>query len=192
MDRRINKSKRAIMDALLRLISEKSFESITINEIANEADVNRGTVYLHFEDKYDLLNQCIDSQLNPLLQTCQANNGGSLITSKEALLRTFSYLETHAAFYTLMMKDNSIPIFRTRLLALMQESLGQQLANKDDVLPKDITVQFIASAAVGVMEWWLSNEMPKPAADMVEHLNLLLERVSPNPQPAVKAPGAFE
>lgn len=126
------------------------------------------------------------------MQTCQANNGGSLITSKEALLRTFSYLETHAAFYTLMMKDNSIPIFRTRLLALMQESLGQQLANKDDVLPKDITVQFIASAAVGVMEWWLSNEMPKPAADMVEHLNLLLERVSPNPQPAVKAPGAFE
>ncbi|MBS5913907.1 MAG: helix-turn-helix transcriptional regulator, partial [Paenibacillus macerans] len=55
MDRRIAKTRQAIMEAFVMLMGEKSFEKITIQEIADRANVNRGSVYLHFTDKYALL-----------------------------------------------------------------------------------------------------------------------------------------
>jgi AcrR family transcriptional regulator len=63
IDRRILKTKEAINKAFLELFSDKEFEQITINDIADRANVNRGTIYLHYTDKYDLLNKCIDDHL---------------------------------------------------------------------------------------------------------------------------------
>ncbi|WP_277408505.1 TetR/AcrR family transcriptional regulator [Lacrimispora xylanisolvens] len=60
MDRRIKKTRQLIMDTFIDLLSEKEFEKITINDIAERADINRGTVYLHYMDKYDLLDKCIE------------------------------------------------------------------------------------------------------------------------------------
>jgi AcrR family transcriptional regulator len=70
MDRRIEKSKTAIIDALTQLISEKDFDKITINDIADRANVNRGTVYLHYVDKYDLLDHCIETHVNQSSSRC--------------------------------------------------------------------------------------------------------------------------
>lgn len=55
VDRRITKSQEAIKKALIELMSEKSFDDITIQDIADRANVNRGTIYLHYLDKFDLL-----------------------------------------------------------------------------------------------------------------------------------------
>jgi AcrR family transcriptional regulator len=41
-------------------LGERDFEQITINDIADRANVNRGTIYLHDTDKFDLLDQCIE------------------------------------------------------------------------------------------------------------------------------------
>lgn len=49
-DRRILRTKQSITKSFLELFSEKDFEQITINEIAERANVNRGTVYLHYSD----------------------------------------------------------------------------------------------------------------------------------------------
>lgn len=59
MDRRIQKTQDAIFEAFVGLMAEKNFEQITINGIVDRANVNRGTIYLHYQDKYDLLDQCI-------------------------------------------------------------------------------------------------------------------------------------
>lgn len=74
MDRRIQKTRQAIIDAFMRLMSEKEFERITINQIAKEANVNRGTVYLHFADKYDLRDQCMEAQIKELLRNCMSED----------------------------------------------------------------------------------------------------------------------
>ncbi|MFD1908390.1 TetR/AcrR family transcriptional regulator [Paenibacillus rhizoplanae] len=70
MDRRIRKSQEAIIEAFIQLIAEKNFEQITINEIAERANVSRGTVYSHFTDKYDLLDQCIRTHFVKLIDSC--------------------------------------------------------------------------------------------------------------------------
>ncbi|MBB6669326.1 TetR/AcrR family transcriptional regulator [Cohnella nanjingensis] len=178
MDRRIQKSRQAIMDAFMKLMSEQDFENITINQIAEEANVNRGTVYLHFADKYDLRDQCTDAHMNELIRNCMPEEKGQL-TSKAALLRTFEYLQRHASFYSIMLTSRGNPIFRNRMEAVLQQSVSEHLDSigLDRTLYKDITVQFLVSAGVGLLEWWITRSMPYPASVMVEQFWRLLERV---------------
>lgn len=56
-DRRIRQTKEKLRNALAELMKEKGFESIRIHDLTERADINRGTFYLHYKDKYDLLEQ---------------------------------------------------------------------------------------------------------------------------------------
>ncbi|MFW2488644.1 TetR/AcrR family transcriptional regulator [Clostridium chromiireducens] len=176
MDRRIEKSKKAIIDSLTQLMTEKNFNKITINEIADRANVNRGTIYLHYVDKFDLLNQCIDTHINKLFETCMRKDNNANPSAKIAILSIFEYIEQHAFFYSNM---QGIPNFRDRLLAMVQRITEEQIdkTGSNRELNKEVLVQYVASATVGVIEWWITNTMPLPSNDIVEQLWLLFERV---------------
>ncbi|MBF6633265.1 MAG: TetR/AcrR family transcriptional regulator, partial [Planococcus sp. (in: Bacteria)] len=62
-DRRIDKSKSALKEALIFLMDEKEFKSITITEIVQSANLNRGTFYKHYQTQEELLNELIDDVL---------------------------------------------------------------------------------------------------------------------------------
>lgn len=178
MDRRIQKSRQAIIDAFMRLMSEKEIESITINQIAEGANVNRGTVYSHFDDKYDLREQCMQSQINQLLQHCMSEKNLNHLPSKTTLLRTFEYLEQQASFYSIMLKSKGGTVFRNQMETMFKESLNQHLdsINPAQEMNREITVQFLISATVGVLDWWVIRSMPYPAPVMVEQFWSLLNR----------------
>lgn len=86
------------MNAFMRLMSEKDFESMTINQIAEEANVN-----------------------NQLLRNCMSEEGLVHITSKTALLRTFEYLEQHASFYSIMLTSKGSAVFRNQMEAMFRQ-----------------------------------------------------------------------
>src|SRR5882672_5095054 len=69
-DPRILRSRRMLMEALVRLLTQKEFEDISIQEIADEATLNRATFYLHYPDK------------NALLQAMTAARFGDLIARR--------------------------------------------------------------------------------------------------------------
>src|SRR6266567_9635349 len=54
-DRRVQRTRRLLHKALMSLILEKKYESITVQEILDRADVGRSTFYMHFQDKDQLL-----------------------------------------------------------------------------------------------------------------------------------------
>ncbi|ANY66194.1 TetR family transcriptional regulator [Paenibacillus sp. BIHB 4019] len=184
MDRRVLKTREAIMKAFIALMAEKNFEQITINEIADRANVNRGTVYLHYVDKFDLLDQCIEVHLVQLQQKCLPNEEATSFTSKELLLQTLEFLEEHAFLYSTLLTNKSIPAFRSRMTELMFQQLGENIdmseMNKDR--NKEVLKQFLVSAAIGVLEWWITRSMPYPAKEMAEELWALLERNQMVPQ----------
>ncbi|GIO16590.1 hypothetical protein J19TS2_61450 [Cohnella xylanilytica] len=99
MDRRVKKNQTAIMNALMYLIAEKEFDKITINDIAERADVNRGTVYSHYSDKYDLLDKCIENQLIHLVEMCYSADAMGPFPTKTPLLRTIKEIEKNALLY---------------------------------------------------------------------------------------------
>ncbi len=54
-DLRVRRTKKALFDAFMQLLSEKSFDAITINELCEAAGVRRATFYKHYTDKFDFL-----------------------------------------------------------------------------------------------------------------------------------------
>ncbi len=66
-DPRILRSRRMLMDALIRLLTQKEFEDISIQEIADEATLNRATFYLHYPDKNALLQAMTAARFRDLI-----------------------------------------------------------------------------------------------------------------------------
>ena len=60
VDRRVQKTRKLLQDALIELVAEKGYESVTIREILDKANVGRSTFYAHFQDKDQLLNSILD------------------------------------------------------------------------------------------------------------------------------------
>lgn len=65
-DLRIVKTKRNIEQTFLRLLKERPFDKITVRMVCEEALVNKGTFYRHYEDKYDLARKTMDDELQRL------------------------------------------------------------------------------------------------------------------------------
>jgi AcrR family transcriptional regulator len=176
VDRRTRKTREAIINAFVELMTEKDFEHLTINEIAERADVNRGTVYLHFVDKFDLLNQCTEVYLAQLVDSCLEEDA-PLVPSKRVAQSVFNYLEQYASFYRILLTNTGVSSFRNRLLTLVRQIFARHvdLHAIDGTINKEITVEFLASAIVGVVEWWFMNSMPCPAEEVVDQVWALLE-----------------
>src|ERR1700755_1289653 len=66
-DPRILRSRRMLMDSLAKLLMKKEFEDISVQEIADEATLNRGTFYLHYPDKKALLQALTGVRFRALL-----------------------------------------------------------------------------------------------------------------------------
>lgn len=176
VDRRIGKSQEAIKKAVTELMSEKNFDDITIQDIADRADLNRGTIYLHYTDKYDLLDKMIEEHINNLRELCQS---AAEMTFQEGNYVWFDYFERHYLFFSTMLASKGAPYFRTRFLELVIQEYKPEVdatEAKNQGLNEDVILQFFASAIVGAVEWWFKNGMPLPARAMAEQTGALLDR----------------
>ena len=68
-DRRISKSKTAMRNALIQLIEEKEFNKITVTDIVERADLNRGTFYKHYKSQTDILLELTEDIMEDLIQS---------------------------------------------------------------------------------------------------------------------------
>src|SRR5215216_7166576 len=68
IDPRVTRTRKLLLDAFLSLMAEKSFDDITVQDIAARATVNRATFYAHFVDKYALVDEMIREGFMQILQ----------------------------------------------------------------------------------------------------------------------------
>ena len=68
IDRRVNRTRRMLREALMSLTLERGYEAVTVEEITQRADVGRTTFYLHYKDKEDLLVESVDTAINDLVE----------------------------------------------------------------------------------------------------------------------------
>jgi AcrR family transcriptional regulator len=176
VDRRIAKSQEAIKKAVIELMSEKNFDEITIQDISDRANVSRGTIYLHYLDKYDLLDKLIEEHINEMREICEST---SEMDFKDANLPWFEYLERNYLFFSTMLASKGAPSFRRQFLEFLTEEFKDEVdvtQGKNHGLNEDVILQFIVTSYVGIVEWWITNGMPYPPHVMAEQVGFLLER----------------
>lgn len=72
-DRRVRKTKSQLRLALMELLVEKSAKNISVRELAERADINRGTFYIHYRDVGDLLQRLEDEMADRLADLCKSH-----------------------------------------------------------------------------------------------------------------------
>lgn len=167
------KSQEAIKKAVIELMSEKDFDDITMQEISDRANVNRKTIYLHYKDKYDLLDKLIEEHIHELRVICYPQS-----PSDEVNITWFEYFEKNKAFFTAFLASKGAPFFRSRLLEFVIEDIRngwEMIEGKKNGLNEDIMVHFFAPAYVGLLEWWVSNGMPYPPSVMHKQVEFMLD-----------------
>ncbi|MDR9855688.1 TetR/AcrR family transcriptional regulator [Paenibacillus sp. VCA1] len=180
VDRRIRKSQEAIKMAVIELMIEKNFDQITVQDISDRADVSRRTIYLHYMDKFDLLDKLIEEHIDEMRELCNSTDDDA--DYMDMGLIWFEYFESHSLFFSALLASKGSPFFRNRFL----EFFLQELKKKENDTPEgsnqeltdgeDVDFQFLGAAIVGVVEWWFKNGKPHPPSYMAARLGVLLER----------------
>lgn len=176
VDRRIARTQGAIKKAFLELMSEKSFDSMTIQEIADRANINRATVYLHYLDKFDLLDKIMEEHIDNMSDFCESEADLDWI---ESTIHCMEYLESNYLFFSTMLASEGARYFRNRFLQHNIEEFKKDIditTGKNDGQNEDIVAEFVANAYVGTVEWWIKNGMPYSPREMAEKVGELLER----------------
>ena len=179
VDRRITKSQEAIKKAVIELMSEKKFDDITLQDIADRANVNRGTIYLHYLDKFDLLDRLIDEHINVLRVQCKEAAEMEL-DFVESNIGWFEYFESNYSFFSTMLASSKASYFRSRFQDLLIEEIKNDIDTTKVInreLNEEVILQFIVTSFVGMVEWWITKEMPLPPRVIAEQLGTLLDRI---------------
>lgn len=160
-DPRVLRTRQLIKNAFRDLMQSKGFDSITINDIAQSATVNRATFYDHYEDKYALLDEFIEQAFREMIPE-QVRNAQEWTREigDQLILLTYRYIED---FYrNCRMAAKSIAtIVDAKIKKMLQMTIEGLLFKGDDLhaadrLHKEILAAMTGSAIYGAAHYWLT------------------------------------
>jgi AcrR family transcriptional regulator len=164
VDRRIQRTKRLLANALIELIVEKGYDSVSIQGITERANVGRSTFYAHFESKEQLLLSGHSELMRHLLPEPLTADGQEVTSIDFAIL--YEHVAGHHQLGLAMLgkKGGELVInhFREAIALLL---LRQLPAAPVDARTK-LRVQGVAWGLVGLLVAWLEAGMPASAAEM--------------------------
>lgn len=171
------KTKELIQMSFMQILENKPFESITVGEITKQAQINRGTFYLHFVDKFDLLDQ-IEQQLfediGNHIDELQSNYSSTQTFEKgqEQLASTlFSTIKMHSPLLKIFLSDHGRAGFHLRFRAAFSAKVRVNLEKNESFtaslkVPMEYFLAFITSAFLGLIEQWVQNNLDKTPEEM--------------------------
>lgn len=181
MDRRQRKTREAIFGAFIALLSQKSFEQITVGEIIDRADVGRATFYAHFETKDFLLKELCKELFCHIFDAI--DNGHTAhrhIFDCDAPRSVFLHLFQH-----LQKNDNNVlellagqnnelflRYFKADLQGLVENQLDLFAQRKSEKLPESFWVDHITATFIETVRWWIRNGRRQSAEEITEYFYL--------------------
>ena len=177
-DLRIIKTRRLIRDAFVELLEIKGFNGITISDIADRAMINRSTFYLHYTDKYDLLQQTMEEAMQNILQLVAPETHiidgkleyDSFIQNISSILKA---VERDAMLYKVILNDKEMSGITKKFENALIDKLD--ICFPDHILiSRDLFLEMITSLYMSAIKWWLNNDMKYSPNFMAEQLVKLL------------------
>lgn len=167
-DLRIRRTRKSLNQALITLMERKNFPAITIQELADEAMINRATFYLHYYDKYDLLDKCVKDQLDEIMlkhvTPVRHVKEGVVYTDvfRKIVIDILKSVERNERFFQIMSQSNFDSLIKEYFIGLVHDRFLPQLGDLfSEIQSKrhvDVAVQLIVSAILGVVSWWITSE----------------------------------
>jgi AcrR family transcriptional regulator len=161
-DRRVQKTRKLLHEALMALLHEKRYDDIVVKEILDRANVGRSTFYTHFRDKDDLL---VSGMLDMLRSMRTARMPPSTSGAEQLVwfsLPIFEHIDRERRAGRLWIGSRGRAILHEHLRKVLVELISRHIKsgvpsrrNTRVHIPADLLVQHVASTFVLVLNWWV-------------------------------------
>ncbi len=179
-DRRSRRSRRLLKQGLLELMREKRFRDISVRDVTERMDLNRGTFYLHYPDTTALL-QSVETDMlegaQALIDAHLAESvaGGTLRPVFEPVL---DYVLANRDVCVALMGENTAGNFTERLHQLICRN-GVPIAEARFCSATreqlDYLLSFVTYGLIGLMKEWFDQDMHLPKAELIASADRLVD-----------------
>ena len=175
-DVRVKRTYKQLTNSLIKLLTDKNFEELSVSEICEAADVHRATFYKHFNDKYEFLNFCFDNELSKI--TFEVPSDGHTV---EDIKENFMYF-IRTTFEFASKKKTIFSIILTKKYSI---SLGASFTNAvhnycldkiSEIIPSapkaraELFAAFYSNAFIGVVTHYVTSPEEIPLEEVYAFL----------------------
>ena len=163
IDKRSNRTRQALTNALISLTLEKNYDNVTVRDLAERADIGYATFFRHFTDKDALLADVLEDTLTGLLELLQPVMNDPERTSRIV----FEYIGQHSDVVRVLLKTRNISPLMPRIFAFSSKVILEQFKpNPESLIPPEIAAHHMIASFIELIEWWLEHQMPYPPERM--------------------------
>jgi AcrR family transcriptional regulator len=174
-DRRVQRTRQLLQNALMTLIEEQGYDSITIQDITERANLGRTTFYAHYRSKEDLFLSC-----HKHLGTVSFALSGAGLLGAEPLPELAPFLEhmqQNRKMYFFITQgsgaDEIVRGVREQIVANIQANLRSRFREEESAVPFDVLANYIAGSQIALIGWWMESRAPYSPQEMVRMLHQL-------------------
>ena len=177
VDRRVRKTRRQLRECLITLLKEKKVQDITVRELTDMADLNRGTFYLHYKDVFDLLEKT-EAELQEDFNQLVCKHDAVDLKQRPSVVfnEIYSLVYDNADLIEILLGENGDLNFVNRLKQLIREKClkdWMEVFRSGNAAAFDAFFSFIVSGCIGLVQYWLQTglkETPEQMAKLTEHI----------------------
>ncbi len=171
-DRRVQRTRQLLRNALMELIIEHGYDAVTVQDITDRANLGRATLYLHYRDKEDLLLSSLEQTLEELKRRVDPPSVERLAADEvgQPYLVAFEHAAENSTLYRILLSGHAAaPIarrFREYIAGNFKERMRMLFPKYQGPTPIDVLANFVAGSLIMMILWWLEAGIPYSAAEM--------------------------
>ncbi|MGE5627667.1 MAG: TetR-like C-terminal domain-containing protein [Solirubrobacterales bacterium] len=169
-DRRVRKTKNQLLLGLTNLMQKKKIKDITVRELTDLVDINRGTFYLHYKDIYDMVDQIQDKLFLDLNSIIKKHTPEELKKTPFLLLKDiFTFISDNAEMVIVLIGNNGNITFLSKIKNALRTNSINNLIEIYSIDKKQIIeyyASFQVAACMALVEDWLEKGMKEPPEEM--------------------------
>ncbi len=174
MDRRQQKTRNAIFQAFNRLLEEKHFNNITVQEILDEANIGRSTFYSHFETKDELLKEMCTDIFNHIFshELCSETSHDFSLSDHglaEKITHLLYHLKDNKGNVLGVLSGESGELFMRYFKEYLVTMFEQYPESLKEGVPREFAMNHLVGSFAEAVKWWIREKMVMPPEEMADH-----------------------
>jgi AcrR family transcriptional regulator len=166
-DRRVQRTRDLLLDALVSLLMERGYEKLTIQNLIERAGVGRATFYSHFQSKDELLS-CSLERLRSHLTGRRTSGAAAQGMPPDRLgfaLPFFEHIDSHRRIYHATIGRESEWTVEQKMQRLLRELAREDLerGTRGSAAALDLAVRYVVGTMWALVVWWMESRNPLSA-----------------------------